>query len=364
MMQRQPWQQQLIDSKITIEQLANLLELSPEELGVSTQATKLFSLRATQHYLNKIKKCEAQDPLLLQILPQATEIIAVPGYDNDPLQEKEFNPVPGLLHKYRSRVLLVTTGSCAIHCRYCFRRNFSYEENQPSQNAWASPLEYIAAHPEIDEVILSGGDPLTLNDRLLGNLIEKISAIPHIKRLRFHSRIPIILPDRITPEFIQLFNQTRLQIIMVMHANHANEVDDQTKIMAQSLRQANIHLLNQTVLLKNINDNAVTLANLSNALFDCGIQPYYLHLLDKVAGSTHFDSSIEDTQKIYHDLQGLVSGYLVPKLVYEEPHAESKKLVPSPPLRERKEETLHHLSNNSKVSSINHKDNVCESNKI
>jgi EF-P beta-lysylation protein EpmB len=251
----------------------------------------------------------------------------IPGYDNDPLQEKEFNPVPGLLHKYRSRVLLVTTGSCAIHCRYCFRRNFPYEDHQPSQNAWALPLDYIAAHPEIDEVILSGGDPLTLNDKLLGSLIEKISAIPHIKRLRFHSRIPIILPERITSEFIQLFDNTRLQVIMVVHTNHANEIDAQTKQIATQLRLANMHLLNQTVLLKNINDNATTLANLSHVLFDCGIQPYYLHLLDKVNGSAHFDIPVETAKHLYDELQSLVSGYLVPKLVCEEPHARSKKMV-------------------------------------
>ena len=326
-MQRYPWQQQLIDSKITIDQLANLLQLPIEQLGGNTEANKLFPLRATKHYLNKIKKQDAQDPLLLQILPHIAETLTVPGYDNDPLQEKEFNPVPGLLHKYHSRVLLVTTGSCAIHCRYCFRRNFPYEDNQPSQNAWALPLEYIATHPEIDEVILSGGDPLTLNDKLLGSLIEKISAIPHIKRLRFHSRIPIILPERITSEFIQLFDNTRLQVIMVVHANHANEIDDQTKIMAKQLKQANIHLLNQTVLLKNINDSATILANLSHALFDCGIQPYYLHLLDKVNGSAHFDIPVETAKHLYDELQSLVSGYLVPKLVCEEPHARSKKMV-------------------------------------
>ena len=179
----------------------------------------------------------------------------------------------------------------------------------------------------IDEVILSGGDPLTLNDKLLGSLIEKISAIPHIKHLRFHSRIPIILPERITSEFIQLFDNTRLRVIMVVHANHANEIDDQTKIMAKQLKQANIHLLNQTVLLKNINDSATILANLSHALFDCGIQPYYLHLLDKVNGSAHFDIPVETAKHLYDELQSLVSGYLVPKLVCEEPHARSKKMV-------------------------------------
>lgn len=327
MQKRQAWQQQLIDSKITLEQLAAFLGYSPEALGASTQAEKLFPLRATSAYLAKIKKNDLKDPLLLQILPQALETLPVSGYNADPLKEKEFNPVPGLLHKYRSRVLFVTTAACAIHCRYCFRRNFPYEENQPSQNAWALPLKYISEHTEIDEIILSGGDPLTLSDKLLANLIEKISAIPHVKRLRFHSRIPVILPERITPEFIRLFDNTRLQIIMVVHANHAHEIDTQTKDMAARLRQANIHLLNQTVLLKTVNDNAATLADLSHALFECGIQPYYLHLLDKVAGSAHFDIPLEKAKQIYTELQGLVSGYLVPKLVYEEPHAKSKKIV-------------------------------------
>jgi EF-P beta-lysylation protein EpmB len=327
MKQRQAWQQQLIDSKTTISQVSQLLALRPEDLGASTEAEKSFPLRVTPHYLNKIRKGDAQDPLLLQILPQTAETLSVLGYGIDPLQEKEFNPVPGLLHKYRSRVLLVTTGTCAIHCRYCFRRNFPYQDNQASQQDWKLPLQYIAEHPEIDEVILSGGDPLTLNDKLLGHLMTAIAEIPHIKRLRFHSRIPVILPERITPEFIQLFANTRLQVIMVVHANHPQEIDVSTRVMAQALRQANIHLLNQTVLLKNINDSAETLAHLSNALFDCGIQPYYLHLLDKVAGSAHFDIPLEQAKEIYLALQSLVSGYLVPKLVYEEPRAQSKKMV-------------------------------------
>ncbi len=321
------WQQQLINSKISIAELADFLNLTPKALGASTEAEKLFPLRVTAHYLAKIKKNDLRDPLLLQILPQAAETLSIPGYNQDPLQEKEFNPIPGLLHKYRSRVLFVTTRACAIHCRYCFRRHFPYEENQPPHNTWTLALKYISEHEEINEIILSGGDPLTLNDKSLASLIEKISLIPHIKRLRFHSRIPIILPDRITTEFIKLFDQSRLQIIMVTHANHANEIDEKTKILAQLLRQANIHLLNQTVLLKDINDHAETLTNLSNVLFDCGIQPYYLHLLDKVAGSAHFDIPLERAKQIYIELQGLVSGYLVPKLVYEEPYATSKKMV-------------------------------------
>lgn len=327
MQKRYNWQQQLINSKLTILELSAFLGLTPEALGASTQAEASFPLRVTPHYLNNIRKGDPRDPLLLQILPHTAETLNAPGYAVDPLQEKDFNPVPGLLHKYRSRVLLVTTGTCAIHCRYCFRRNFPYEENQPSRDAWAQPLAYIATHPDINEVILSGGDPLTLNDKLLGNLIEKISAIPHIKRLRFHSRLPIILPERITPEFITLLTDSRLQMIMVVHANHANEIDAHTKVIAQALRQANVHLLNQTVLLKDINDCADSLAQLSNALFDCGIQPYYLHLLDKVAGSAHFDIPLEQARKIYLELQSLISGYLVPKLVYEEPHARSKKMI-------------------------------------
>lgn len=225
--------------------------------------------------------------------------------------------VPGLLHKYHNRALLLVKGGCAVNCRYCFRRHFPYADNQGNKRNWQAALDYIAAHPELDEIIFSGGDPLMAKDNELEWLVARLEAIPHLKRLRIHSRLPIVIPARITDGLVRLLGETRLQVLLVNHINHAQEIDDAFRAGMAKLRAAGVTLLNQSVLLKGVNDNAATLAALSNALFDAGVMPYYLHVLDKVQGAAHFMVSDDKARAIMRELLSLVSGYLVPKLARE-----------------------------------------------
>jgi EF-P beta-lysylation protein EpmB len=234
------------------------------------------------------------------------------------------NPVPGLLHKYQGRVLLTFVGTCGINCRYCFRRHFPYGDNNPGTEGWERALNYIAHDTSIDEVILSGGDPLVANDKTLRVFSEKLNAIPHIKRLRIHSRMPIVLPERISPDFIQWISELKQKPVLVTHCNHPQEINEAVKDAMHALSKVGVVLLNQAVLLKGINDDVDTLVDLSETLFAAGIQPYYLHLLDKVQGSAHFDLAEKRAQTLHWELSQRLSGYLVPKLVYEKAGAPAK----------------------------------------
>jgi EF-P beta-lysylation protein EpmB len=233
-------------------------------------------------------------------------------------------PVPGVLHKYHGRVLLVLTGACAIHCRYCFRRQFPYSEANPIRENWQHALQYIENDSTINEVILSGGDPLLLEDHRLVPLVNALAEIPHLKRLRIHTRLPIVLPERITNDLIQLLSTNRLQTIMVIHTNHANEINDVISQALHKLHKNNITLLNQAVLLKNINDSTAIQAELCERLFANNVTPYYLHLLDKVNGSAHFDVDLEAGISISQELRTQLPGYLVPRLVKEQAGKDSK----------------------------------------
>lgn len=302
-------------------ELAKIVKLDPkflEQLGMTPE----FPLRVTHSFAARIKKSDPKDPLLLQIFPQQKELLQVPGFTNDPLTEKNSNPIPGLLHKYQDRVLLTPTGACAIHCRYCFRRHFPYTENFLTD--WPGIATYLNEHSEIKEVILSGGDPLVLKDKPLQILVEKIAAIKHIKRLRIHTRLPIVLPERITTELITALLATRLIPVIVVHTNHANEIDNEVVATFQKLRQANITLLNQSVLLKDVNDSVSALVNLSETLFSAGVLPYYLHLLDKVQGAAHFDVAEDTAKKLIWEMMQQLPGYLVPKLIREQAGAPAK----------------------------------------
>jgi EF-P beta-lysylation protein EpmB len=225
--------------------------------------------------------------------------------------------------------LLIVSPACAINCRYCFRRHFPYQENRQSKEQWQQALAYISSHKDINEVIFSGGDPLAANDHFLGWLAEQIAAIPHIKRLRIHSRLPVVIPSRINQSFLRWATSSRLTPIMVLHINHSNELDDEVADAIKSLLDAGIKVFNQTVLLKGINDSAITLNALSERLFDCGVSPYYLHLLDPVQGASHFDIDPEQAGKIYRELQATLPGFLLPKLVREIPGELSKTIVAS-----------------------------------
>lgn len=318
------WQSELKATVNDPTQLFKLLALSEDFLPAAQQAVKLFPLRVTQSFIARMRKGDPQDPLLNQVLPLGAEMLEVPGFSQDPLAESQHNPVPGLLHKYQGRVLLTVTGGCAIHCRYCFRRHFPYHKNTVGRKNWSQFLHYIAADDSIREVILSGGDPLVADDHHLSELITQLAMIPQLQILRIHSRLPIVLPQRINAELIQALTRTRLRPVMVIHCNHAQEIDETVAKALQMLVSSNITVLNQTVLLKTINDSLSALENLSYRLFNCHVLPYYLHLLDKVQGAAHFEVPMETAKKLYWQLRQRLPGYLVPTLVQEMPGATSK----------------------------------------
>ena len=288
-----------------------------------------FPLRVTRSYAARMAKGNLADPLLLQVLPQVREALAVPGYGADPVGDRAAAALPGLLHKYAGRVLLLATGACAIHCRYCFRREFPYGEFQLTRQREADALAYIAADPSIEEVILSGGDPLVLGDERLEGLVRALESIPHLTRLRIHSRLPVVLPSRITDGLLRVLGRSRLQPVLVIHANHARELDSEVAAGLRRLAETGVALLNQTVLLKGINDRPETLAELSRRLFGLGVQPYYLHVLDKAAGTAHFDLPEEKALDLHSALRRRLPGYLVPRLVREEAGKPYKSLLGS-----------------------------------
>ena len=311
------WQEQLADLISDPLVLLEMLDLSPAQVGFSELALREFPLRVPRGYAALMERGNPLDPLLLQVLPASAELLDLPGYEADPLGEMEATVVPGLLHKYQGRVLLIVTQACAIHCRYCFRRHFPYAENRQSRAQWETALRYIAEREDIREVILSGGDPLASSNQHLAWLLSRLRDIAHIKRIRLHTRLPIVLPDRVDDALLDLLNDDTRQIVMVLHANHANEISPQVAQACRSLRSTGLTLLNQTVLLKGINNSAVTLGKLSEVMFAAGVLPYYLHLPDPVKGTAHFVIHETEAQAIISRLQATLPGYLVPRLVVE-----------------------------------------------
>jgi len=318
------WQQQYKESIIDIEVLCNALELQAKQLDFSIKANQQFPLRAPWSYVQRMQKADAKDPLLLQVLPLALEDKQTIGFQSDPVGDLASSVSPGLLQKYHGRVLLLATSRCAIHCRYCFRRHFPYASQNPRFDAWQSAIEQIAKDPSIQEVILSGGDPLVIEDDELAKLVSQLECIPHVKRLRLHTRLPVVIPARITKKLLDWISNTSLKTIMVLHINHPNEINKELRHSLQLLVKNGCLLLNQSVLMKNINDKAETLIQLSEALFANEILPYYLHLLDKVQGAAHFEVSEPDAVSLMHDVAASLPGYLVPRLTREE-HGENSK---------------------------------------
>lgn len=316
--QEQNWQSQLSDLITDPLELLEILELSKAQLlSGAILASGQFKLRVPRAFVRKMEVGNPLDPLLLQVLPHHLEMEEHEGFVTDPLDEEQANQIPGVLHKYKSRFLLTLTGACAVHCRYCFRRHFPYQENLPKNEDWLNIKGYLEAHPEINEVILSGGDPLTLSNRKLATWIERLESLSQIKILRIHSRVPIVTPERIDEELVSLLKNSRLRVILVVHSNHPAELDNLTCAKLSHLAKQNILVLNQAVLLKGVNDSAQTLVNLSQRLFEAQILPYYLHVLDKVKGAHHFDLGAEKIDQIYKDVLASLPGYLVPKLVRE-----------------------------------------------
>lgn len=310
------WQKQLGNAVCCPEELLEQLKLPKTLLSAAKESAKLFPLKVTHSYLARIEKGNVNDPLLRQILPLIDEQYPHPDYSTDPVGDLSAAPVPGLLHKYHGRVLLMATASCGIHCRYCFRRHFPYSAHKSSNN-WRQAIEYIKEDPSIHEVILSGGDPLSLSNNKLFRLLDLLEPIAHIKRIRIHTRYPIILPDRIDLELSDYLRQHRCKAVMVIHSNHPNELDANVRNSLKLLNNKDITMLNQSVLLAKINDNAGTLSQLSEQLFANNVLPYYLHQLDKVQGAEHFSVNDERAKALIKALRNQLPGYLVPRLVRE-----------------------------------------------
>ncbi|MDH5184055.1 MAG: EF-P beta-lysylation protein EpmB [Gammaproteobacteria bacterium] len=318
------WQQLQAQAIRSPEQLLRRLQLPASLLAEIENSSLAFSLRVPEPYLQRIEPGNPDDPLLRQILPLAEELHTTKGFSCDPVGDGAARNLPGLLHKYHGRVLIITTGSCGIHCRYCFRRHYPYNDDRLSDDHWQGILGYLREDPNITEVILSGGDPLTLSDQRLQNQLQDLAEIPHLQRLRIHSRQPIVLPQRVNDELLQMLAKSRLQTVLVVHVNHANELDGEVKACMQQLKQAGITLLNQSVLLRGVNDDANSLCELSERLFECGILPYYLHQLDRVVGAAHFEVDELQTRSLMEELRRRLPGYLVPKLVSEQAGAAYK----------------------------------------
>lgn len=312
-----PWQKALAEAIRDPRELLAALDLPQTLLPEALAATDQFALRVPRGYVARMERANPQDPLLLQVLPLGAELHGRDGFATDPVGDLGAMPVPGVLQKYRGRVLLVTTGACAIHCRYCFRRHFPYGEANPAADAWQDALSYIRSDPGIEEVILSGGDPLSLTDQRLSALAMALTEIPHLRRLRLHTRQPIVLPERVDTDLADWLHDVPLQTVIVIHANHPNELDATVDAALSRLRGAGVTLLNQTVLLRGINDSVDTLAALSERLFASGVLPYYLHQLDRVQGSAHFEVDERKACRLVSELRACLPGYLVPRFVRE-----------------------------------------------
>lgn len=308
-------------------ELIELLGLPAALLPQAIRATRAFPLRVPRPYLNRIRHGEPDDPLLRQILPLDYELDNPPQFVIDPVGDLPALRTPGLLQKYAGRVLVISTGACAIHCRYCFRRHFPYSDYSVTRDQWREALSTIQADHTLSEVIFSGGDPFSLNDERLSSMVNDVDACPHIQRIRFHTRLPIVLPQRIDDRCLAWLSKVKKTRVVVVHVNHPHEIDADVGTALQQLRNAGCTLLNQSVLLRGVNDDWRVLAELSEKLFHHGVLPYYLHELDKVQGAAHFEVSTETAKSLLRSLLAHLPGYLVPKLVREIPGASSKSPI-------------------------------------
>ena len=319
------WQQAWREAVRDPQELLSLLGLEALAGQVSAQASKQFPLRVPRGFVARMRHGDAHDPLLRQVLPLDEEMRVVPGFSLDAVGDAMANAGTGLLHKYQGRALLVATGSCAVNCRYCFRRHFPYAEQTAAREGWREAVETIRADPSIEEVILSGGDPLSLATSKLAELTDALASIGHLKRLRIHSRLPVVLPERVDTSLCQWLAGLPWPVAFVIHANHANEFDDSVDAALAQLRQAGAQVLNQAVLLRGVNDSVEALAALSERSFAAGVLPYYLHQLDRVAGVAHFEVDDAQALALHAALRARLSGYLVPRLVREVPGDTGKR---------------------------------------
>ena len=322
------WQSELAEAISSPEELLTALRLDHGLLRPARAAAKAFRLRVPRSYVARMRVGDPADPLLRQVLPIGSELEDVADYVTDPLGEHAALRAPGLLQKYRGRALIITTSACAVHCRYCFRREFPYSEQTTDAPRWSAALAEIGRDSSIEEVLLSGGDPLSLSDARLKSLTDALATIPHVRRLRVHTRQPIVLPSRVDEGLQGWLRSVRMPTVFVLHANHPNELSDDVRVACEKLRASGVTLLNQSVLLRGVNDNVGVLAELSRRLFDASVLPYYLHVLDRVRGAAHFEVPETEAQVIAGELAARLPGYLVPRLVREIHGAPAKVTLP------------------------------------
>lgn len=319
------WQQTLREAVRDPRELLHLLGLDGLGPRLSDEAAAQFPLRVPRGFVARMRHGDPRDPLLRQVLPLDDEMRPMPGFGLDAVGDGAAKTAPGVIQKYRGRALLVATGSCAIHCRYCFRRHFPYAEETAARDGWREAVDLIRQDSSIEEVLLSGGDPLSLSNGKLAELTGALADIPHLRRLRIHSRLPIVLPERVDEGLLAWLASLPWPTAWVLHANHANEFDAAVDVALDRLRGAGAQLLNQAVLLKGVNDSVDALAALSERGFAAGVLPYYLHQLDRVAGVAHFEVDDARARALHAGLAARLSGYLVPRLVREVPGDTGKR---------------------------------------
>ena len=315
--QRSGWQQALAQAITDPAELLNILQLDSRLLDGARQAAARFPLRVPRGYVRRMRVGDPHDPLLRQVLPLNDELTLNSDYVIDPVGDLASRAAPGVLHKYHGRALIVTTGACGVHCRYCFRRHFPYGDESATPSQWSAALDYLRNDTSIVEVILSGGDPLSLSDARLARMTADLQALKHLQRLRIHTRQPVVLPERVDAGLLSWLAAIRLPIVMVLHANHANEIDADVRAACRDLQAVNVTLLNQSVLLAGVNDNVDALVALSESLFAASVLPYYVHALDKVQGAAHFAVSESRILELNRRMTARLPGYLVPKFVKE-----------------------------------------------
>ena len=311
------WQALWRDAVRDPRELLALLGLEGEAMGVSDAAAAAFPLRVPRGFVARMRHGDPDDPLLRQVLPRVDEMRVVPGFELDAVGDGAARAGRGILHKYAARALLVATGSCAVHCRYCFRRHYPYGEDSAAAGDWREAIDYVSTHADVEELLLSGGDPLSLATAKLDALTRGLRGVPHLRRLRLHTRLPVVLPERVDAELLAWLRALPWPVAIVLHANHPDEIDADVAAACARLRSAGATLLNQSVLLRGVNDDADVLAALSVRLFEAGVLPYYLHQLDRVAGVAHFEVGDDTARALHADLHGRLPGYLLPRLVRE-----------------------------------------------
>ena len=325
--QSETWQQTLREAIRSSSTLLERLGLADHPLARQLDDGAHFNTLVPVPFLRRMRRHDPDDPLLLQVLATRQERDSIPGFSTDPLTEANYLRAPGLLQKYAGRALLIAATTCAVNCRYCFRRHFPYTEHQGAQVLPDPVLNALAADSSIHEVILSGGDPLMLRDNALRTLVERLGEIAHLTTLRIHTRLPVVIPERVTDGLVDILATTRLRSVVVLHINHPAEIDDELGAALTRLRSSGAILLNQSVLLRRVNDHADILVELSERLIEYGVLPYYLHLLDPVAGAAHFNVSRTEAFEFVKEVRARLPGYLVPRLVHEIPGATSKTEV-------------------------------------